>query len=407
MNKPDESYIPQGVEFLAELMKTSGYRLFIVGGFVRDMLLGADDYSNADIDICGDCKPDEFRRIIESSSEIYLCEANYPLGTLKIVIGGISVEYTTFRKESYRGDGYHTPSTVVFTDDLYQDALRRDFTINAIYLDPISYEIVDPFSGQQDISLKIIKTVRASIDVFSEDALRILRMCRFSAKLGFNIDAGTLQGAKQCAGLLKNISKERIGAELDLIMSDTEYIQNAVDALFTADIAEAICPGIHKDTSNKLRNAPKNRHIRWALFLSDFSAEKAREYISSLSLGKQFAQETATLIAKRELYFREKSEIIIYFAKIGATFAKKSIDYISIFSEAGSSYLQSVFSDMNDKNQFISYKMLSITGSDIKSVLNIDGPAIKHYKDKAYEYAVLNPEKNNYNDLKLYLLSLI
>ena len=61
----------------------------------------------------------------------------------------------------------------------------------------------------------------------------------------------------------------------------------------------------------------------------------------------------------------------------------------------------------DDKKQFISYKMLSITGSDIKSVLNIDGPAIKHYKDKAYEYAVLNPEKNNYNDLKLYLLSLI
>ena len=162
MNKPDESYIPQEVKFLAELMKGSGYRLFIVGGFVRDMLLGADDYSNADIDICGDCKPDEFRRIIESSSEIYLCEANYPLGTLKIVIGGISVEYTTFRKESYRGDGFHTPSTVIFTDDLYQDALRRDFTINAIYLDPISFEIVDPFNGQQDIFNKIIKNVIAN-----------------------------------------------------------------------------------------------------------------------------------------------------------------------------------------------------------------------------------------------------
>jgi len=407
MNKPDESYIPQEVKFLAELMKGSGYRLFIVGGFVRDMLLGADDYSNADIDICGDCKPDEFRRIIESSSEIYLCEANYPLGTLKIVIGGISVEYTTFRKESYRGDGYHTPSTVTFTDDLYQDALRRDFTINAIYLDPISFEIVDPFNGQQDIFNKIIKTVRESTDVFSEDALRILRMCRFSAKLGFNIDAETLQGAKQCAGLLKNISKERIGTELDLIISDTEYIQNAVAALFAADIAEVICRGVHKDTADKLMNAPKGRHIRWALFLSDFSAEKAREYLSSLSLGKQFAQEAATLITNREIYLREKSEIIIYFAKTGATFAKKLIDYISIFSEIGSSYLQSIFSDMNDKKQFISYKMLSITGSDIKSVLNIDGPAIKHYKDSAYEYAVLNPEKNNYNDLKLYLLSLI
>ncbi|MBN2879339.1 MAG: CCA tRNA nucleotidyltransferase [Clostridia bacterium] len=407
MKSINENSIPEEIKYLAELIKNSGYSLYIVGGFVRDLFMGEYGNANADIDICGNCRPDELRSIIENSKEIYLCEANYPLGTLKINIGGISVEYTTFRKESYRGNGYHTPSTVVFTDNIYQDALRRDFTINAIYLDPLSLEIVDPFDGQHDISHKIIKTVRESADVFSEDALRILRMCRFAAKLGFSIDTKTLQGAEQCAGLLKNISRERIGAELDLIISDAEYIQYAVDALFAADISEVICLGVHKETADKLRISPKDRHIRWAVFLSDYSKEKAREYIASLSLGKQFAQETASLISRREICLLEKSEIIIYFAKTGAAFTKKLIDYIAIFNTNDSLYLQAIFCYMNNKKQFISYSMLSITGSDIKSILNADGPAIKHYKDKAYEYAVLNPEKNNYDDLKLFLLSLI
>jgi len=407
MKPINENSIPKEIKYLAELIKNSGYSLYIVGGFVRDMLLGIYSDTNIDIDICGNCKPDEFRSIIENSSEIYLCEANYPLGTLKINIGGISVEYTTFRKESYRGNGYHTPSTVVFTDDIYQDSLRRDFTINSIYLDPISLEFYDPFDGQHDISHKIIKTVRESTAVFSEDALRILRMCRFAAKLGFNIDTVTLQGAEQCAGLLKNISRERIGAELDLIVSDAEYIQYGIDALFAADISEVICRGVNKKTAAKLITAPKDGHIRWAVFLSDFSKEKAREYITNLSLGKQFAQEATSLIANREICIKEKKDIIVYFAKIGANFAKRLIDYISVFNSNDSLCLQSIFDEMKDKKQFISYSMLSISGSDIKGILNADGPAIKHYKDKAYEYAVLNPENNNYDDLKLYLLSLI
>ena len=113
------------------------------------------------------------------------------------------------------------------------------------------------FEGQKHIENKIIKTGRESTEVFTEDALRILRMCRFAAKLGFTIDDKTMDGAKTCAHLLQNISKERVGAELDKMLCGTEYLNYGIDAIYAAGINKIICENVQKGNSHKSKRYKK------------------------------------------------------------------------------------------------------------------------------------------------------
>ena len=144
-NSEFKKYIPEGIVYLGKLMNANKHQLFIVGGYTRDIILDQCNI-NGDIDICGDYLPKDFIRIVENDQRIKIVTSNFPLGTIKLIIDDkLDVEYTCFRKESYRGNGYHTPDKVVFTDDIFMDALRRDFTVNSLYLNPITCEIVDFF----------------------------------------------------------------------------------------------------------------------------------------------------------------------------------------------------------------------------------------------------------------------
>lgn len=398
--------IPDELKSLAKIINESGYQFFIVGGFVRDIFLGSCELCENDIDVCGDCTPQVFANIIAEKTNIKLCEANYPLGTLKLIVGKIDIEYTCFRTESYRGDGHHTPSKILFTKDMRLDAQRRDFSINALYLNPLTCEIIDFFDGQKHISEKIIKTVRQSTKVFTEDALRILRMCRFSAKLGFEIDNATMDGAKKCVHLLKNISNERIGAELDKILWDTEHPKYGIDAIYFSSANKIICKNVSKDAAQKMCTASKNAYVRWAVFLSDLSSEEAKNYILNLSLGKALAAEVSRLIDDIDIAEKSQDKIIIYFAKIGINSSARHIDYVTNFDKEKAVRLKNIYTTMRENGQFLSFNMLNINGKEIMDILDVSGPQIKTCKDKAYEYIILNPEKNNFKDLRDFLLNL-
>lgn len=406
MYKVIKRSVPAELRHLAKIVTKAGYKFYIVGGFVRDIFLGSCDAYENDIDVCGDCPPDTFAQIVNSDKKIKVCDANYPLGTLKLIVNRIDIEYTCFRKESYRGDGHHTPSKIIFTDNIKDDARRRDFTINALYLDPISYEVTDFFEGQHHIDNKIIKTVRESNKVFTEDALRILRMCRFSAKLGFDIDADTLQGAKNCVSLLKSISNERIGIELDKIVWDTEHLEYGLDAIYNSDIHTIICPQVKREAAYKTCNAYASRYVRWAVFLSGLAPNDSRQFIQNLSLGKLLSEEVARILSNRDMPDKGKNEIILYFAKIGQKCVRRQIYFTRVFSTEDASNLKNIYHSMRENNQFITYDMLNINGTDIMDTFNVEGPKIKEYKDMAYEYAVLNPDKNNIDDLKSFLIKL-
>lgn len=200
--------IPDELKELAMLVSPHA-TLYAVGGFVRDGLMGIACH---DIDICSKLKVDELKSAL-LNSDFAISDKSLRMGTVIVSKGAFRAEYTCFRTDSYEaGSGAHSPDEVRFTDDIRADAERRDFACNAVYFDICGARVVDPLGGVEDIKGKALR--RAKEDVFEADGLRILRLVRFCAELGFAPDEETYASAKQNAWRVKDISVERIREEL-------------------------------------------------------------------------------------------------------------------------------------------------------------------------------------------------
>ena len=214
--------IPQSLKELAKYFSLAGNKLYIVGGFVRNSLLG---FVETDFDICGPMKYEDVETMLQNSVfDVTLINKN--LGTLHIKskISEEVFEYTTFRKESYSQGGAHRPEKVVFVKDIKKDAIRRDFTCNAIYYDIFEDKIVDLFSGVQDTLQKTLRTVNVPDKTFDDDGLRILRLARISAELDFDVNEECYITAKEKISNLKDISQERFHKEiLQMLFADYKY----------------------------------------------------------------------------------------------------------------------------------------------------------------------------------------
>lgn len=211
--------ISKSLEKLAKEFEKKNRHLYIVGGFVRDSLLG---YSPQDIDITSNMRIEDVEKICEKLK--YKCKIiNKHLGTLLISTPKEKYEYTTFRKESYTS-GKHSPDKVEFVDDIRLDALRRDITINAIYYDIVNDEIIDLLGGRKDLEQGIIRTCNDPMITLKDDGLRILRCIRFASTFNFQFDKKTYLGLKRFRQNLLNISKERILKELKLmVVADMKF----------------------------------------------------------------------------------------------------------------------------------------------------------------------------------------
>ncbi len=198
--------LSDGAKTLLEQLNQNGYEAFVVGGCVRDMLMGITPH---DYDITTSATPDEVKRVFENYRVI---ETGLKHGTVTVMAEGEPVEITTYRIESTYSDSRH-PDGVRFTRSLTEDLARRDFTVNAIAYNP-DVGIVDPFEGQKDIKKKILRCVGNPRERFSEDALRIMRLVRFASVLGFEIDKETAEAAISLKEKLIHVSAERIQSEL-------------------------------------------------------------------------------------------------------------------------------------------------------------------------------------------------
>ncbi len=208
--------IPVALKKLATLFPVP---LYVVGGAVRDHLLG---YKLSDYDLASSLTGEEVMELLKDS-EYKVTPHSLKLGTLGIKAGEIIFEYTAFRKDSYSLKGNHLPERVEFNCDIKEDALRRDFTVNALYYDIKNGEIIDLVGGVEDIRKGVIRAVREPQEVIKEDALRILRLVRFSAKLGFNVEEHTLKVATKEVHSLQEIAPERIREEFNkILVADTE-----------------------------------------------------------------------------------------------------------------------------------------------------------------------------------------
>ncbi len=239
--------IPKEVQTILNKFNEAGYQIYIVGGAVRDLIMGNKVH---DWDFTTDAKPEEILKLFPNG--FY----DNKFGTVGIASSSLDnsktrgeqtsneiYEITTMRREDNYQDSRH-PTEISWTNKLEEDLARRDFTINAMALRQVSgqaNDIVDPYNGQQDIQEKIIRAVGDPNTRFQEDALRLMRAIRIATQLDFQIDPATFQAIQDNAALIKNIAQERIRDELFKLLA-TKNPLVGIELLKKTGILEIILP---------------------------------------------------------------------------------------------------------------------------------------------------------------------
>lgn len=209
--------LPSSVEYVLSKLKENGYQAYVVGGAVRDFLMGKTPH---DYDLTSDALPSQISDVFK---DFYQEHSGEKHGTIRVIIDHKPIEITTFRCDEGYTD-YRRPDNVEFVKDVYIDSKRRDFSINAFYYS--EGHIYDFHEGLEDLNNKVIKTIGNPSSRFHEDALRILRAIRFSAKLGYEIESKTKTALLDCKEELNLISKERILIELKEISSTSNFFRD-------------------------------------------------------------------------------------------------------------------------------------------------------------------------------------
>lgn len=269
--------VPPQARRVIEVLEAAGFEAWCVGGFVRDSLLGRPV---SDIDIaCSALWPQTEEACLAAGMRVHRTGEKH--GTVTVVYDDAAFEVTTFRVDGAYSDARH-PDEVRFVRSLKEDLARRDFTINAMAYHPLR-GLADPFGGLEDARRGIIRTVGDPAQRFGEDALRILRACRFSSQLGFSLDGATYQAMLEGKRGLLRVSSERITAELQkLLLGD-----NVCDALLrTVDVLSAVlpelvamkgfdqctpyhCHDVLEHTARAVAGTPPYPLVRWAALFHD------------------------------------------------------------------------------------------------------------------------------------------
>lgn len=240
MNTPAQLHIPQPVALICRTLRDAGYESYMVGGCVRDQLMGL---CPRDYDITTNCHPEEILRIFKER-QFNVIPVGLMYGTIAVHINNANYEITTYRAETHYEDGRH-PQAVHFIADLKGDLSRRDLTINAIAYDPVNDHVVDLFGGRADIAHKIIRAVGDPDGRFGEDYLRLMRAIRYAARFGYSIEQSTGVAIKTHASQITRISSERILAELCKMAGETgDIFADGVVLLKEYGILKHILPEI-------------------------------------------------------------------------------------------------------------------------------------------------------------------
>ncbi len=223
-----KNFLPKNLINLANLTKRP---LYLVGGVVRNFLI--DKSISNDVDLAGTIPIEQIKDYVQQVG--LTISAVYPrTGTLMFKDGVYNYEYTAFRKEQYVG-GEHNPIFTEPTNDINEDALRRDFKCNAIYYDIKNAQFIDPLGGISNVEKRILDTVDKPNKVFSVDGLRLLRLARFVGQLNFTPTTEVIEGAKKFADNILDISPERIYGELKLILNaDSKYPFSPINGHYLA-----------------------------------------------------------------------------------------------------------------------------------------------------------------------------
>lgn len=397
--------IPENVKKVMNRLEEKGFEAFIVGGCVRDSLMGITPH---DYDIATNAVPEQMKDCFSGMSTF---DTGIKHGTVTVVSEGENIEVTAYRIDGKYSDGRH-PESVTFTGNIVDDLSRRDFTVNSMaYSD--STGIIDRFGGQRDLFNRCIRCVGDPDTRFNEDALRIIRAMRFASCLDFSIENKTAEAIRQNRRLLDNISRERISSELKKLLCGTAPARQLIQfpEVFTEIIPEFIkCVGfdqhsvlqiydVWEHTAYAVENSAKDKYVRLALFFHDIekpshirlddegngrfpghekaSAETAGKIMRRLKFDNKTVETVCTLIkyhyvipvddktVVKKLLSRmgEKNFIRLLEVLKGDSRAKQSI-FLEKLSAVDS--MKILMYDIIGSGEAFSEDMLAINGNDIE-----------------------------------------
>ena len=280
----------EGAAELLDTLHRAGYAAYVVGGCVRDSLLGLTPH---DWDLCTSALPQQG---MELFGEEKCIPTGLQHGTVTVKQGGGLYEITTFRTEGAYTDGRH-PDEVHFVPDVREDLARRDFTINAMAYNE-KEGLIDPFGGQDDLQSGILRAVGVPHQRFTEDALRILRLYRFAARFVFSIDPPTAQAAQELCAHLDCVSVERIAEELAKLLSapaPAAYLNEKILLVILPELSsEALAAA--KPVVDACPAGAENLPIRLAALLYSLGEDGIRRTLKRLRCSNACIEETAVLV---------------------------------------------------------------------------------------------------------------
>lgn len=395
--------MPDKARKIITVLKENGHEAYIVGGCVRDVILGREP---GDWDITTSalpfCVKSLFRRTIDTGIEH---------GTVTVMMDKEGFEVTTYRIDGEYADGRH-PDSVEFTGNLLEDLKRRDFTINAMaYNDDKG--IVDAFGGLEDIKNCRIKCVGNPIDRFTEDALRMMRAVRFSAQLSFEIEEKTFEAICTLKENIKKVSKERIQVELTktLVSKHPEYVEKycatGLSRYILPVLDEHIENGTMENVKSMLNSVDATPELRYSVLFYDKEPKVAYDAMKSLKfdnktintvfgITKNFNIELINTPANVRRNLRDMGEEL--FVKL---LMCRRAYFISI--GAGTTIIDDVektLRDIIDRGDAYKISMLNISGKDLLEMGKEPGVVIGNILNELLDAVIEEPELNKLEILK-------
>ena len=426
--------LPEKVNTIIQTLQEHGYEAYAVGGCVRDSLLGREP---GDWDITTSASPDETKKLFART-----VDTGIEHGTVTVLLGKEGFEVTTYRIDGKYEDSRH-PTEVIFTRNLREDLLRRDFTIYAMAYNDTE-GIVDIFGGMDDLKRKIIRCVGNARERFGEDALRIMRGVRFAAQLGFSLEKETKEAMTELAPTLEKISAERIQTELvKLLVSDSpELIREAyhlgVTAVILPEFDEMMRTGqetkyhrydVGEHTVQAVCNVPPDKVLRLTMLLHDVAKpemktvdadgtahfkghdirgeQKAKEILRRLKFDNDTIHKVTKLVRWHDYRMpAEKKNVRKAMSKISAELFPMYLLVKRADILAHSMYrreeelenlsgLQKCYEEIVADHECVSLKQLAVTGTDLIGIGMKPGKQIGEVLNELLRIVLEYPEFNN------------
>ena len=414
MKKKVEIKMPKGAEFIIRSLEKSGFEAYIVGGCVRDAVLGREP---EDWDITTSARPEEVKSIFRTTVDTGIEHGTVTVLLPKDETGEEvrSFELTTFRIDGEYEDSRH-PKRVSFTSSLTEDLARRDFTINAMAYH-MDMGLIDPFSGMIDLENKTLRAVGKAEERFKEDALRMMRGIRFSAQLNFSLEEDCFMGMRKLKENLGKVSKERIAVELWKLLA-SEHPEK-VEMLFSTGLSPYITRDFPKigeaGIPILIPEAPKEKILRFGLFLRNVPIY-AGKILRELKLDRMTidgASRFAKLFSENEVEnpYALRKRIALDGMKMTRDFyvMQEAILKKKENTESDRLFLTILqervewLKEIEKRQDCVSFSEMQLGGKDLISLGVSPGKALGELLHYAFDYVLHYPSENDKEKLISYL----